>query len=52
MEFDINLTEKFEKNIEKYSRMKEVTSKWIEVLKKALSYIKSKKASTQVRYKQ
>jgi hypothetical protein len=46
--YDINLTEKFEKNIEKYSRMKDVTEKWVQVLKKALSYLHSQKAASDV----
>lgn len=44
--YDIHLTEKFEKNIEKSDRLREVTEKWVQVLRKALSYPRSTRAST------
>lgn len=47
--YDIHLTEKFEKNIEKSDRLREVTEKWVQVLRKALSYPRSTRASTDVR---
>ena len=47
-DFDIKLNQRMEKNLQKYGRLKEVTEKWVQVLKKALSYIRSTKASSDV----
>ena len=46
--YDINLSERVEKNLEKYGRTREVTEKWVTVLKKAIGYTTSKRASTDV----
>jgi len=48
-QYDINLNDKMEKNLEKYGRLKEVTEKWVAVLRKAISYTQSTKASSDVR---
>lgn len=47
-QYEIKLTEKVEKNIQKIEKLYELTKKWTEILQKALSYVNSKKATTDV----
>lgn len=47
-QYDINLNDKLDKNLQKYGRLKEVTEKWVTVLKKAITYTKSTKAASDV----
>jgi hypothetical protein len=50
--YEIKLNDKMEKNLEKYGRLKEVTEKWVAVLRKALTYTRSTKASSDVQCEQ
>jgi hypothetical protein len=45
---EINLGEKMERNLERFARLREVTEKWVQVLRKALSYLSSARAASDV----